>query len=224
MLWSRHLLTFQKPSNRFCSHFLGRFFSSVQIKEKCSIKGQQVAHREQHSWSPAKRGSIPGSCASAPSHTADDVCRQEASEGSRFVSWMTTPSPGQQGNEQWQGLQHKGEPDLTWVLLRDYTVPTSHLSSHLLCPLASGSGCGCPGCVVFGERASSSFSCCTSRARCCSKSLFCSSSWWTRAWASMRAAVSAAIWSFNSCTCSGDKGQGVFAWVWTFLIWFISKT
>lgn len=100
------------------------------------------------------------------------------------------------------------KPDLTWVGLRDYTV--SHRLSHLLCPLAWGSCCSCPGSVVFGEQASSSFSCCTSSAKCCSKSLFWSSSWWTRAWASIRAAVSAAIWSFNSCTCSGSKEQGVF--------------
>lgn len=104
-----------------------------------------------------------------------------------------------------------GEPDLTWVHLNDCTAP----ASHLLCPLAWGSCCGWPGRVVFGEWASSSFSCCTSRAKCCSKSLFCSSSWWTRAWASIRAAVSAAIWSFNSCTWSGNKGQSVFVSNWT---------
>lgn len=47
---------------------------------------------------------------------------------------------------------------------------------------------------------SSSWICLTSREMCCSRSLFCSSSWWTRAWASSRAVASALSWSFNRWT------------------------
>lgn len=64
---------------------------------------------------------------------------------------------------------------------------------------------------------SSSWICLTSREMCCSRSLFCSSSWWTRAWASSRAVASALSWSFNRWTCTGggesrdrwtDRGVG----------------
>lgn len=47
---------------------------------------------------------------------------------------------------------------------------------------------------------SRSWICLTSSEMCCSRSLFCSSSWWTRAWASSRAVASALSWSFNRCT------------------------
>lgn len=50
---------------------------------------------------------------------------------------------------------------------------------------------------------SSSWICLTSREMCCSRSLFCSSSWWTRAWASSRAVASALSWSFSRWTCTG---------------------
>lgn len=48
---------------------------------------------------------------------------------------------------------------------------------------------------------SRSWICLTSREMCCRRSLFCSSSWWTRAWASSRAVASALSWSFNRWTC-----------------------
>ncbi len=50
---------------------------------------------------------------------------------------------------------------------------------------------------------SSSWICLTSSEMCCSRSLFCSSSWCTRAWASSRAVASALSWSFNKWTCAG---------------------
>ena len=53
---------------------------------------------------------------------------------------------------------------------------------------------------------SSSWICLTSSEMCCSRSLFCSSSWWTRAWASSRAVASALSWSFNRWTCTRKHG------------------
>lgn len=52
---------------------------------------------------------------------------------------------------------------------------------------------------------SSSWICLTSREMCCSRSLFCSSSWWTRAWASSRAVASALSWSFSRWTYTGQN-------------------
>lgn len=52
---------------------------------------------------------------------------------------------------------------------------------------------------------SSSCTCLTRSEMCCSKSLFWSRSWCTRACASRRAAASAASWSFSRWTCgTGD--------------------
>lgn len=60
---------------------------------------------------------------------------------------------------------------------------------------------------------SSSWICLTSREMCCSRSLFCSSSWWTRAWASSRAVASALSWSFNRWTCTrGGESRGTDRW------------
>lgn len=65
--------------------------------------------------------------------------------------------------------------------------------------------------LVFGPDilVSSSWICLTSREMCCRRSLFCSSSWWTRAWASSRAVASALSWSFSrwTCTRSGDGSR-----------------
>lgn len=184
-------------------------FSSVQIKVKSSINGHPGDTEGKVQGFTCRWGSIIASCDSAPTNTPDLFPGRKP----RVMNDYANPVPA--GESAVTRTAAHGEPDMS---------SPEWCTAHLLCPLAWGSCCGWPGCVVFEEQASSSFSCWTSSAKCCSKSLFCSSSWWTRAWASIRAAVSAAIWSFNSCTWSRNNGQGVFVCVQTFLSWLICKT
>lgn len=204
------MIAYKKTLNQFDTWRVEKVLSSAQIKAKSSITGHPGGTRGKLVFT-CGWGSFACSCVSGIKHTWP--CFQAGSQLGIMACVMNDWNISLPTGE-WVVTRTavQGEHDLTWGRLRDYTVPTS----HLLCPLAWGSWCGCSASAAFGERASSSFSCCTSSARCCSKSLFCSSSWWTRAWASIRAAVSAAIWSFSSCTWRRNKGQGLFDCVSTF--------
>lgn len=85
----------------------------------------------------------------------------------------------------------------SWGHARTQTTP---VSVSLCSP-----GCRCSS--RCSSRASSTVSCRTSSETCCSRSRLVSRSCRTRACASIRAAVSAASWSFSSCTCKPGRGD-----------------
>lgn len=70
------------------------------------------------------------------------------------------------------------------------------------------------------DLSSSSWICLTSREMCCSRSVFCCSSLWTRAWASVRAHISTDSCSCRTWTCKAQVGENklIFFPLWLFAL------